>query len=767
MKDLFLRYLSNEDWLIRENGWDKNQQTVREAQFSLGNGYICSRGVLEEIPYDATPGTFLAGVYDKTGAQITELVNLPNPVDFKIIVQGEKLDVVAMDVLKHERVLDMGRGILARNTIFQNAHKQRFKYQSIRFFSMEDVHIGAMRIAFTPLDVSVNITVQNIIDTSITNRGFLTEGRKKHYQLMKVSRTKDVNYLLIRTFESKISIGYADYLQVYEGKKEFTTKEKTFHLRADKGQTIYFTEIFSIYSTRDVLLKDLKQQTIKALNRSVKINFDGLLKEHIQAWQNKWRISDIIVKPNREIQKAVRFNIYHLLIAGNDKAQDTSIGAKALTGEGYRGHIFWDAEIFILPFFMYTNPVVARNMLMYRYNRLDVSRKEARSNGYRGAQFAWESADTGEEVTPSWHKLSDGSIIKISTGHSEDHIVCDVAYGVDHYCNVTGDVEFMENYGLEIIFETARFWASRVQLNKRRNRYEIRHVIGPDEFREDVNNNAFTNMMARWNLLRAVELHKAFRKKHPHILKKLSKKIKLKESECKQWRQIGRRMFIPKSKKKNLIEECEGYFKKKDIKITSYDKNGIPILSKTISERKMAETQFVKQADVVMLLYLLSNTFTEQQKKRNYFYYIKRTLHKSSLSPSINAIIAAEVGDLERAFRLFLTALFTDLKNIYNNTDDGIHAASLGGVWQVLVKGFGGMRIKRNILTFNPSLPKQISLIRFSIKWRDCDFDVAVYRKKIKLFFKSPTRKKIRFMIYKKIEELSANEVATFFKKGR
>ena len=221
MKNLFSKYLSREDWLIKDKKWDRDLQTIRETQFTLGNGYICSRGVLEEIPYDSTPGTFLAGVFDKTGAQITELVNLPNPIDFKIIVQGEKLGVVAMDVLKHERVLDMKKGILIRNTTFQNAHKQKFQYQSLRFFSMDDEHIGVMRIALTPLDVDVDIIVQNTIDTSVTNRGFLTEGRKKHFQMMGVERSKDTYYFRVQTFESKVSIGFADSLQVFDGKNKF------------------------------------------------------------------------------------------------------------------------------------------------------------------------------------------------------------------------------------------------------------------------------------------------------------------------------------------------------------------------------------------------------------------------------------------------------------------------------------------------------------------------------------------------------------------
>ncbi|MFC1703779.1 glycoside hydrolase family 65 protein [Candidatus Omnitrophota bacterium] len=767
MKDLFSRYISSEDWLIREEGWDKDQQGDRETRFTLGNGYLGSRGVLEEIPSDATPGTFLAGVYDKSGAQIPELVNLPNPIDFKISIQGEKMGMVAMDVIDHQRVLDLKKGMLLRKTTYANARKQRFLYQSMRFFSMDDIHLGAMIVEFTPLDGPCEIMVQSIIDTSVTNRGLLTEGKKKHFHMMGVSRSKNTNYFRIQTFESKISVGFADTLCVNAGSKTFNTHERAVSLKVPKGQSVTFTKLFSIFSTRDVLLKDLKAQTKRSLQKGLKLGFDEIVKNHCDAWQEKWQVSDIVVKPDKELQKVIRFNIYHLIIIGNDRGTDTSIGAKALAGEGYRGHVFWDAEIFILPFFIYNNPIVAKNMLLYRYNRLPASRKNAKKNGYKGTQFAWESADTGQETTPSWHKLPDGSIIKIYTGQQEHHIVADVAYAVDHYCNATSDTDFMADYGLEIIFETARFWTSRVELNKKKKRYEIKHIIGPDEFREDVNNNAFTNMMARWNLLRAVELYKEFSGKKAAVLKKVSKQIKLKKTEPDQWRRIGRAMYIPRSKKKNLIEQCDGYFNKKDVQVTEFDKNDMPLLPKSVSERKLSETQLIKQADVVMLLYLLSNSFSDEQKKINYDYYVRRTMHKSSLSPPINALVGAEVGDSARAYKLLLLSLYTDLNDAHGNIVDGIHSACLGGTWQALVKGFGGMRIKRDILTFDPRLPRKISMLAFSVLWRNCTIEATIYKSKIKLLFKSPAKKKLRVMVYKTVKDLSNNKAVTFFKKGR
>ncbi|MFC1594237.1 glycoside hydrolase family 65 protein [Candidatus Omnitrophota bacterium] len=767
MKDFISQYASRADWLLWEKKWNKDLQGTRETQFTIGNGYICSRGALEEIPYDALPGTFMAGVFDKSGAQIPEIVNLPNPFDFKIIVQGEKMDVASMDVVDHKRVLDMKQGILFRKTIFANARKQRFAYQSMRFLSMDDVHIGGLQACFIPLDGPAEIIVQNIVDTGVVNKGLLTEGSKKHVQVMNVSRSKEINYTCVRTFESKISIGFADTFFIDDTTKTWQTHDRAIKLKVDKGKSVCFTKLFSVHSTREVLLKDLKTQVRRSLSKAIKLGFHAVVNNHRAAFSRKWQISDIVVKPDKNIQQAVRFNIYHLLILGNDRGKDTSIGAKGLAGEGYRGHIFWDAEIFILPFFLYNNSIVAKNMLLYRYNRLSASRKNAAKNGYRGTQFAWESADSGEETTPSWHKLQDGSIIKIYTGQQEHHIVADVAYAVDHYCNVTGDGDFMATYGLEIMFETARFWASRVELDKRKKYYEIRHVIGPDEFCENINNNAFTNAMARWNLLRAVELYRRYVQEQPAALRNVTKKIGLREAELNRWRSVGKRMYIPFSKKHNLIEQCEGYFKKRNAKITSYDKNGMPLLPKGVSERKLDQTQLIKQADVVMLLYLLSNTFTLEQKRLNYHYYIQRTTHRSSLSASINAIIGAEVGDLERAFTLFTMALYTDIRDVHGNSLDGIHSACLGGVWQVLVKGFGGLRMKRNMLTFDPKLPRKISLLEFSVLWRDYTLHVSVQKNKIKLCAESSSQEQCSLIVYKKVHEIPCNKTVTFSKKGR
>lgn len=761
MKDYFEKYLSGDDWLIHEDKWDPKWQAVRETQFTLGNGWLGSRGVLEELPYDSYSGTYIANIFDKTAAQVTELANVPNPVVFAVASDGEKLDVVGMDVLKHKRILDIKQGLLYRKTLYSNSKKQRFLYQSLRFFSMQDKGVGVMRIYITPLDASANLTVMSRVDTSVTNKGVLTEGRKRHFLVHEVQNLGDSNYACVRTLEKSVLVAYASSLEVAIGKKKYKTGDVSFPLRLKKRQTVKFTKIFAINTS---CRENIKEKTIEDMRKSVKIGFDKLVAGNAKAWDEKWNVSDIKMGGDPETTKTMRFNIYHLLICCPED-EVANIGAKTLSGEGYRGHIFWDSEIFILPFYLYTNPVAARNMLLYRYERLSAAREIAKRKGYKGTMFPWESADTGFDATPTWYKNFDGSIIRIYTMQREHHITSDIAYAVMHYYTATKDEKFLLEYGLEMIFECARFWASRVEYKKKKKIYEINNVIGPDEFHEDVNNNAYTNVMAIHTLDMAVLLYNRYRRKRSAIIKTLSKRINLTEKEPKEWINVVSKMrpIIPKENK--LIEQFDGYFKRKDVRITSLDNNLMPMFPKELKLKEIGKTQLVKQADVVMLLYLLGDLFDLKTKKNNYKYYSKRTLHKSSLSPSIHAIMGAEIGDYTRAYQYFLISACADLRNVHGNTVDGIHAASCGGTWQALINGFGGMRVKRGSLFLNPKLPSHWKSLSFNIKWHGYNLSVVAYRDRIRLRFISKNKTdKLRLRVYNSLKELSANKWSIFSK---
>lgn len=742
MRGKFSKYVSKEDWLIAEKNWSRDKLNVTESTFTLGNGYLGSRGIYEEIPEGTEPGTYIAGVYDAAASMVPELVNAPNPIDFRIIVEGEKLDIDRMNILENERVLDLQKGLLVRRTVFSDTKGRRFLYESLRFFSLCDTHIGGMQIYLKALDKPARIIVQDTVDDSVTNIGSLLEGRKRHTQLVNVSAVKDMNYLCVKTFTNKIWIAYTSFLAVARGAGQSVgTLNKIFNMTLKKGETLCFTKIFSIYTSRHISYGRLEKIATKELYRAKNIGFEKLLEKHIKTWQEKWKAMDVKIEGDKEVQKALRFNIYHLAISGNENDENISISARTLSGNGYRGHIFWDTEIFVLPFFIYTNPKIAKNLLMYRFHRLDAARKIATEKSYKGTLFPWESADTGKDTTPPYSKNLDGTIIEIHTGDLEHHIVSDIAYTVCHYFAATEDIEFMFKAGLEIIFETARFWASRVTYSRKKKRFEIKGVIGPDEFHEKVDNNVYTNKMAEWNLCKASRLYRSFSKKNPRTFKKIERKLSLKPEEAENWVRIADKMRIPVSKSKGIFEEFDGYLRKKDVVLNTLNRYFMPILPQNIALGEISKTQLIKQADVVMLMYLLPEEFTGSQKSKNYSYYVKRTLHKSSLSSSIYSIIASEVGDTTRGYLFFLFSLYADLKNTHGNTREGIHAASLGGTWQAAIMGFSGFRIIDEMPSFEPSLPGHWRGVEFGLRWKKCDLKVRISNKKIKFFISSKKKK--------------------------
>jgi len=764
IQDRYENITSKDSWLIKKTGWDRSEQGIRESHLTLGNGYLCSRGVLEEIPYDAQPGTFMAGLYDKSGSQVTEIINLPNPINFKIIAQGEKVDVVAMDAINHSRTLDMKKGFLKRQTVYSSANKEHFDYQSLRFFSMANPHIGAIQIHFTPLDTDVDILIETFTDTSMTNKGVLSEGRKRHFEVTKFMSIRNINYVCVRTFQKKVGIGYANYLKYrYEGKVR-ATNEKVVRLYVKKGKTVTFTKIFAIHSTRDLdFKKKLERKTVASLDKAIRKGFQQLFREHAEAWRKKWEISDIDIRPDINLQTALRFNIYHTLICAPPDGR-SSVPARTLSGEGYRGHIFWDTEIFILPFFIYTNPAIAKRLLLYRYRTLPAARRNAREGGFRGALFSWESADTGEEATPEWHRDLDGKVIRIHTGKMEYHIAADIAYAVNSYFVVTADEEFMLEKGLEMIFECARFWASCVEYNENRDVYSIKKVIGPDEFHTNINDNAFTNVMARWNMVRAVQLCRNYQARNMRRFKKLVKRIKLRESEIRNWARISNRMPI-RANRDGIIESFSGFFNRKYIPIREFDRNFMPMLPRNVSPRQLKGTQFVKQADVVMIFHLFPEYYPLSQRRKNFVYYDKRTLHKSSLSPSMCALAGWDAGYYDKPYHYFIFSLYGDLENKHGNTTEGIHAASLGGNWQVVFHAFAGIRITGGVLTINPSLPGEVNSIRLKIKFRKWLLTVTIAKNKVKILPYSKGELALRIKVYGRSRALKNGKSSVFEQK--
>jgi len=492
--------------------------------------------------------------------------------------------------------------------------------------------------------------------------------------------------------------------------------------------------MFSVITSKEYPYKNLRGILRENIKNAVSKGFDSLADEHIKKWERRWHDKNIEIKGDGLCDRALRFNIYHLLSANSEYNMLGSIGARALTGQGYRGHVFWDSEVFMLPFYAQTEPELARRMIKYRYDRLDGARKAARQRNLKGALFPWESGTEDRDVTGKYAKDADGSYMLMDTMEYEQHISADTAYGVYTYWSNTGDLETMFKYGLEIIFETARFWGSRAEYNERKEIFEIRHVTGPDEFHPNVDNNAYTNEMAAWNLEYAYSIYYEFNDKYPEKVSETARKIKLSKSEVDSWKDVFESMYIPESKKTGVIEQFDGYFQKPHMNIKSYNRHFMPEVPKLKSYADFANYQFIKQADVLLVLYL-RDKFSREQVEKNYKFYINRTLHQSSLSHSIHALLAAKSGDRCRAYAFFLYASEADLKNRHNNTDGGMHMANAGGVWLSAVNGFAGIKLTGGEIKIYPRLPGNWKSMSLSLKWQSGILRFEIMHTKVKISY--------------------------------
>ena len=461
---------------------------------------------------------------------------------------------------------------------------------------------------------------------------------------------------------------------------------------------------------------DREGDATASLARAEAAGIGELRARHRTAWRERWAGADVVVEGDAEAQRALRFALYHLISAGDPDSDRASIGARALTGPGYRGHVFWDTEIFVLPFLVWTHPQTARALLAYRHRALPAAKAKARRLGYAGALYAWESADTGEETTPEHVWLPDGTCLTILTGLQEHHISADVAWAVCQYRQVTGDDAFMAEMGAEIVVETARFWASRATLGDD-GRYHIEKVIGPDEYHEGVDDNAYTNVLARWNLQEADRLCDEL----PDVAAALGAR----PDERGRWLAVADGLVDNFDPETLLYEQFAGFFKLDDVR--AVDLAPRPFTGEMVlGVDGLRQSQVVKQADVLMLGILLPDLVGPEVAAANYRYYEPRTSHGSSLSPAIHALVAARLGDFESAESYFGLAGGVDLENRMGNARDGVHIATMGGLWQAAVFGFGGVRADGDAVRIDPCPLPSWPTLEFPVQWRGARIHVRV-----------------------------------------
>lgn len=711
-------------WTLTENSFDLSKQRHKETIFTIGNGYLSTRGAFEEGYQGDRRATFVHGVFDAAPIVFTELANAPDWLPVQVLLDGEKFSLARGEILGYHRQLDLQTGVLTRRVRWKSPSGKIATLHFERFASLEDEHLLALRCQITP-EFEGEIEFRAALNAHVDNEGL------RHWNTTKQERTNE-NTACLQTVTRQSGIALALAMRLlssahtpvdYWDADGQPTLRQVFRVCA--GEPLTVTKFVGIATSRDG-----DQPLALALEHVTRpTSWDSAFDANQQAWAREWERCAVNIEGDEEAELAVRFSLFQLLIAAPRHDPRVNIGAKTLSGFGYRGHAFWDTEIFMLPVFTFTAPHIARNLLDYRYLTLPAAREKARAAGYEGAWYAWESADTGEEVTPTWvpdfHDRK--KLARVWTGDLAIHISADVAYGAWQYWRATGDDAWYIQYGAEMMLDTAKFFASRAEWLDDRNGYGYHDVIGPDEYHDHVNNNAYTNLLAKWNIETALETLAWLEQTAPQRAAELTHAHDLTPARLAHWRKVAAKMIV-NTRDNGLIEQFDDYLALKDVNLTDYEPR-----TKSMHEIFGIEAanhyQVIKQPDVLMALYLLTERFTPEQVRTNYDYYTPRTDHTygSSLGPSMQAIVACQMGDVDSAYEHFIRAARADLRDVRGNAGDGIHAASAGGTWQAVVFGFGGLRVHPDgRWETHPRLPQHWKRLTFRLTLRGEEHEITL-----------------------------------------
>jgi trehalose/maltose hydrolase-like predicted phosphorylase len=721
-------------WLLVEEGFVLPREHEVESLLTVGNGATGTRGSLEEGSDFSAPATFVAGVFfhpEPPGA-VPELITFPNWAGMKVWVNGSMLSMKEGDVLEHRRILDLKHAILHREWRQSDPNGRITRFRSLRLASLADRRLLLQQVFLTAENYCLSLNIESSIELG---PGFDLQLADWDHG----GRAECPHFLplTLRLSEGKVAAEFCISSQVLpleahrvERRVEMQARRlvESYRIEAGAGAQCEFRRLVSVSRVRR------NKHPLSALahaHAAVSADISRALAAHKSEWQARWQAADVLVDGDEPLQKALRFAAYHLISAGNPEDSYSSIAARALTGHAYKGHVFWDTEIYMLPFFTVTHPATARALLEYRYHTLPAAREKACKAGYRGAMYAWESADTGEEVTPAVAITPMGEVLPVRNGEMEVHITADIAYGVWQYWKATGDDGFLLNFGAEIILEAARFWAGRGSLEAD-GLYHIRHVIGPDEYHEDVDDNAFTNLMAAWNLRRAAEIANLLENRWSDRWSDLRDRLHLTASEVSLWPRLADVMATGFNSESLLFEQFTGYFSKEQIDLRKFEPRSASV-DVILGHERVQQSNIVKQADVLMAIYLLWNELRPEIRKANFLYYEPRTAHGSSLSPSIHALLAARMGEMELAQRYLQQSAEIDLSNNMGNAAGGVHAAAIGGLWQAAVFGFAGLQRCSETVMLSPNLLSHWRQLSFPLQWRNHDLYISIQHESLKV----------------------------------
>nr|WP_305137501.1 glycosyl hydrolase family 65 protein [uncultured Schaedlerella sp.] len=737
-----------EPWTITETSFDRKYNYRNETTFSLSNGYIGTRGTFEEA-YDfdidtGLEGNFVNGFYESEQIRYGEanfgsplfsqsLLNLPNMKETRVLLEDEWFTMEEGTIENYSRTLHMKDGVLKRSLVWTSPRGRKAEIRFQRLVSFEMKNIMAIRVQVTPLNFSGKIQFRSRLQADVENHTRKTnpivdygpfgrrleplrlegEGHRLYYEgITKNSRLTAACGCSHRVSGGGCETGWEFCIEELEGTAVLTAEAK-------EGCAVVLEKMLCYSTDLDLPAEDLRGFILDTLEEAEQKTFGGLEKSQKAYMGRFWNTADIRIqgKDSQALQQGLRFNLFHILqSAGRDGR--TGMGAKGLSGEGYEGHYFWDTEMYVLPVFVYTEPETARRLLDYRYGTLEQARERARILGHdKGALFPWRTIN-GEEAS-TYYPL----------GTAQYHINADIAYALSLYLQVTGDVDYLKEKGAEILIETARVWADVGSFAEcKGGRYCICSVTGPDEYNVLVDNNFYTNLMARENLRDAKGAVEYLARHDREVLARLEKKLDFSEEEWKLWQRIIDHMYFPYDEARQVYPLDDGFMMRRPWDESRIPKEKRAWLYENYHPLFIMRHRMSKQADAILGMYLHSHLFTKEEIRRNYDFYQEVTLHHSSLSTCIFGIVASDIGYDDEAYRYFSQSARMDLDDYHHNFYAGIHGANMAGTWQAVVNGFAGLRCQETRLRFSPSLPSEWESYSFKLRYKRALLRIGVSR---------------------------------------
>nr|WP_294896843.1 glycoside hydrolase family 65 protein [uncultured Pedobacter sp.] len=739
MKD----YIIKNEWNIIEEGFDPHLNKISESIFSLGNGRMGQRANFEEAYSGETlSGNYVAGVYypDKTRVgwwkngypeYFAKVLNAANWIGIKVKIDDEILDLATAKVTDFKRILNMQEGYLERNFTAELKSGKKVKVKAIRFCSIVDDEVGAIKYSITPLNFDGQLTLTPFIDGDVKNQD--SNYDEKFWDFVNDEISNKEAYLTLRTKKTAFEVCTASFIQllvdekVLDFKSEAIKKEKfiaqKITLAINQNQEISLIKIATNLSSENHPKAELLNHAKQVIAKASAKGFDQLKYEQKQAWANKWEESDIVINGDVAAQQAIRFNIFQLFQTYTGKDDRLNIGPKGFTGEKYGGSTYWDTEAYCVPFYLATAPQqVSKNLLIYRYKQLDKAIENAQKLGFNnGAALFPMVTINGEECHNEWEITFE-----------EIHRNGAIAYAIHNYIRYTGDQSYLTEYGLEVLIGISRFWKQRITWSADKNKFVMLGVTGPNEYENNINNNWYTNILATWCLRYTMDATQFVEKSNPEAYKKLLQKLNFKSQEFAEWQHIIEHMYYPEDAEKGIFLQQDGYLDKEQILVKDLPATERPINQKWSWDR-ILRSCFIKQADVLQGIYFFEEDYDLATIKRNFDFYEPRTVHESSLSPCVHSILAAKLNDEARAYEFYLRTARLDLDDYNNDTEDGLHITSMAGTWMSVVEGFAGMRVRDGKLHFNPFLPSKWQSFSFKINFRGANLNVNINSKQIQI----------------------------------